>query len=72
MVADLIQNNRQDDGGLQSFVRNMLDTIERDEYLLRGTYNERRRISTWLRIGWLGIYVTIRHFARRLAPALAA
>ena len=45
----------------------VLDTIERDEYLLRDTYNEGRRVSTWIRIGWLGISVTIRHFARRLA-----
>jgi phytoene/squalene synthetase len=48
----------------------VLDTIERDDYLLRDTYNERRRISTWLRIGWLGAYVTIRHLARRAAHAL--
>ncbi len=44
----------------------VLDTIERDEYLLRDTYSEGRRISTWLRIGWLGISVTIHHFVRRL------
>ena len=50
----------------------VLDTIERDEYLLRDFYDERRRISTWLRIGWLGIFVTIRHFARRLAIAFRA
>jgi phytoene/squalene synthetase len=50
----------------------VLDTIERDEYLLRETYDERRRISTWLRIGWMGIYVTIRHFGRRLALAFGS
>ena len=50
----------------------VLDMIERDEYLLRDTYDERRRISLWLRIGWLGISVTIRHFTRRLVLALGA
>jgi len=50
----------------------VLDTIERDEYLLRDTYDERQRISTWLKIGWLGIYVTFSHFARRLTLPLEA
>jgi phytoene/squalene synthetase len=46
----------------------ILDIIERDEYLLRDAYDERRRISIWLRIGWLGVYISIRHFVRRLGP----
>jgi phytoene/squalene synthetase len=48
----------------------VLDRIERDEYLLRDSYDERRRISTWLMIGRLGIHVTVRHFVRRVALAL--
>jgi len=43
----------------------VLDTIERDRYILRSNYNERRKISTWLKIVWLGVYITLRHYARR-------
>lgn len=43
----------------------VLNTIERDGYILRSDYNERRNLSTWLNIAWLGISVTFRHFARR-------
>jgi phytoene/squalene synthetase len=39
----------------------VLDAIERDDYLLRATYNERRKTSTWLRIAWLGAYIAVRH-----------
>ncbi len=42
-----------------------LDTIERDGYLLRAEYNERRKLSTWLKMAWLGLSVTLRHIARR-------
>jgi phytoene/squalene synthetase len=41
----------------------VLDTIERDDYHLRDRYNERDRFSTWLRMAWLGVAVTIRHVA---------
>jgi len=43
----------------------VLDTIERDGYRLRAEYEERRKLSTWLNIGWLGIIVTFRHITRR-------
>ena len=43
----------------------VLDTIERDRYILRSNYYERRKISTWLKIAWLGVYITLRHYARR-------
>ncbi len=43
----------------------VLDTIERDDYVLRAVYNERRRLSTWLKIAWLGVSLTLRHVARR-------
>ena len=39
----------------------VLDTIERDDYTLREEYHERRRISTWLRIIWLGVSLSLRH-----------
>jgi phytoene/squalene synthetase len=44
----------------------VLNTIERDGYKLRDVYEERRKISTWLKIVWLGVSVTLRHFARRI------
>jgi phytoene/squalene synthetase len=43
----------------------VLDTIERDGFHLRPDYEERRRLSTWLKIGWLAAEVTFRHFTRR-------
>jgi phytoene/squalene synthetase len=44
----------------------VLDTIERDGYTLRAAYSERRKLSTWLKIAWLGISVTLRHIASSL------
>jgi len=41
----------------------ILDDIERDGYFLRDEYPKRRSISTWLRMTWLGVSVTIRHVA---------
>jgi len=43
----------------------ILDAIERDGYVLRGEYNERRKLSAWLTMAWLGLCVTLRHIARR-------
>jgi len=43
----------------------VLDTIERDGYILRAAYNERRTLSTWLKMAWLSVSVTLRHIARR-------
>jgi len=45
----------------------VLDAIERDEFVLRETYNERKSILTHLKIGWIGIVVTLRHMFRKLA-----
>jgi phytoene/squalene synthetase len=42
----------------------VLDAIERDDYVLRAAYNERRKFSTRLRMAWLGISVTFRHITR--------
>ncbi len=44
----------------------VLNTIERDGYTLRASYHERRRLSTWLKIAWLGVPVTLRHVAHRM------
>jgi phytoene/squalene synthetase len=41
----------------------VLDTIERDGYILRAAYNERRKLSTWLNMAWLGVSVTLKHIA---------
>jgi phytoene/squalene synthetase len=43
----------------------VLDAIERDGYILRAVYNERYKLSTLLKIAWLGLSVTLRHIARR-------
>ena len=43
----------------------VLDTIERDGYILRATYDERRHISTWFKIAWLGVSLTLHHIARK-------
>jgi len=43
----------------------VLDTIEHDGYTLRAVYSEGRNLSTWLKIAWLGISVTLRHITRR-------
>ena len=42
----------------------VLDTIERDGYVLRPVYRERRKRSTWLKIAWLGVSVTLRHITQ--------
>jgi phytoene/squalene synthetase len=43
----------------------VLDTIEKDDYQLRSEYEERRKVSTWLKIAWLGISISFKHiFAR--------
>ncbi len=46
----------------------VLDTIEGDEYLLREEYHERRRISTWLKIIWLGVSLSLRHVFSKNKP----
>lgn len=43
----------------------VLETIERDGYLLRPVYDERRKFRTWLKMAWLGLSVTLRHVVRR-------
>jgi len=42
----------------------VLETIERDDYILRPAYHERRKLSTWLKMAWLGVTLTLRHLAR--------
>lgn len=42
----------------------VLDAIERDGYVLRAAYTERRALPAWLKIAWLGVSVTLRHVAR--------
>ncbi len=43
----------------------VLDAIERDGYVLRAMHDERRKLSTWLTMAWLGVPVTLRHMALR-------
>jgi phytoene/squalene synthetase len=42
----------------------VLDAIERDGYVLRAEYNERHKLSTWLKMAWLCLSITLRHLAR--------
>ncbi len=44
----------------------VLDAIERDGYVLRSQYNERRKLSAWLGIARLGMSVALRHVTRRV------
>jgi phytoene/squalene synthetase len=43
----------------------LLDTIERDGYVLRAWYGKRRALLTWLKMGALAASVTQQHIARR-------
>lgn len=43
----------------------ILDTIECDGYVLRAAYTERRRLSAWLKMAWLGLSITLRHIGHR-------
>jgi len=43
----------------------VLEKIERDGYVLRPLYNERHKVSNWLRMAWLGLSVTLQHVVRR-------
>jgi phytoene/squalene synthetase len=43
----------------------VLDTIEKDDYRLQSQYEERRKISTWLKIAWLGISISFKHLFSR-------
>ncbi len=48
----------------------VLDAIERDGYVLRDEYNERHRLSTWLKMTWLSVAVALQHIARRSLHAI--
>jgi phytoene/squalene synthetase len=43
----------------------LLNAIERDGYVLRAAYDERRRLSSLLRFAWLPVSVSSRHLSRR-------
>jgi hypothetical protein len=43
----------------------VLDAIERDGYILRREYHERRKLSIRLRMAWLAISLSWRHFVHR-------
>ena len=42
------------------------DAIERDGYILRPEYNERRKFSTLLKMAGVSLSVAFRHISRRL------
>jgi phytoene/squalene synthetase len=42
----------------------LLDRIEHDGYALRTAYNERRKLSAWLKFVGLGVRVTLRHIVQ--------
>jgi phytoene/squalene synthetase len=43
----------------------VLDAIERDGHILRPKYHERGKLSSKLKIGWLTVMLTYRHFIHR-------
>ena len=43
-----------------------LDAIEHDDYVLRAEYDERRKLSSWLKMIRMAASVTLRHIARRM------
>jgi phytoene/squalene synthetase len=43
----------------------VLDTIERDGYVLRPEYDERRKPAIWLKMAWLGVSTSLKHVARQ-------
>ncbi len=43
----------------------LLDTIERDGYVLRAEYPRPQKLSTWLRMAALAVSVCLQHLARR-------
>ena len=42
----------------------VLNVIEREGYILRPTYSERKKISTWLSMVWMSMGVIFRHITR--------
>ena len=49
----------------------VLDAIERDDYLLRPEYDERRRSINWVKMAWLAVSLAAKHTARRGCLRLA-
>lgn len=48
----------------------LLEIIEKDSYILRPKYYERRNPSTWLNIATLGLRITIRDRVNRIPPEI--
>lgn len=48
----------------------VLDLIERDGYILRREYNERYKISTWLKMFRLTISISVHHIVRQIYPGI--
>lgn len=44
----------------------VLDAIERDGYLLRESYNERRKFATLVKMSWMTLSLTFRHLIHRI------
>ncbi len=44
----------------------VLDAIERDGYVLRATYPERKGLKAMLQMAWIGMSIIVRHATRRL------
>ncbi|MBU0591652.1 squalene/phytoene synthase family protein [Candidatus Micrarchaeota archaeon] len=41
----------------------ILDTIEKDNYVLRAEYNNRRSLLTWVKMAYVALKVTAKHFS---------
>lgn len=48
---------------------NILDAIEQEEYILRPEYPERRNLSAWSRMAWLGFTIPVQHILSNGKPA---
>jgi phytoene/squalene synthetase len=46
----------------------VLETIEQDGYILRKSYDDRKKLSAWMWMLWIWIRVTIRHVLRKSTP----
>ena len=50
----------------------VLDSLDREGYLLRADNDNRSKISAWLKMVWVGFKVTFNHVTRRSAKSAAS
>jgi phytoene/squalene synthetase len=50
----------------------VLDTLEREEYMLRAVNNKYSKLSAWFKIVWLGLKITFNHVTKRSIKSSAS